>query len=277
MATKKISGYTEKTTYADDDLFLIEQAAGSYRKFSSSRLTRVIRSNIILTIGSGGDYATYKAAMDYLRDKWIMRGATVTLQQISDLAVSSSSDYNYTDCNCVLYMSHPCSRRIEIDLNGCDIVIGAGDTTVIHGLICSSGSYLKIYSSLPGSVIRNTNTGVESCGIHLLPGSVFQNSTSSANYITLGASTYGFSYGFSAENGLPTIIGYIHSCYNGYGFLAYYSSVISAEHVDVSDNSTGGFYAYMGGNINRSGCTGSQATNTSPALDTVGNYNSFIH
>jgi len=40
MATKKISGYTEKTTLADNDLFLIEQAAGTYRKATSNAIKR---------------------------------------------------------------------------------------------------------------------------------------------------------------------------------------------------------------------------------------------
>ena len=38
MANKKISGYTEKTALDTTDLFLVEQAAGTYRKATSTAI-----------------------------------------------------------------------------------------------------------------------------------------------------------------------------------------------------------------------------------------------
>lgn len=278
MATKKISGYTEKTTLADNDLFLLEQEAGTYRKFSSSRVIRSITASTVITIGTGGDYANYHLAMAYLKNKWINSNITVTLSQISDISLTSRSNYTSPPGTyCILEMAHPCSRNISIDLNGYSVDIGDG-TDTCDGFTCASGNYLHIYSSAggAGSIIKSNKNGY-GFGVYARPRSYIICNTASASYpITIGANSYGFGYGSYCDGGRIDL-GYSNLYYNTYGGYCTAGGFVIGTTADVANNTAGvGWYAIRGGQIRRSGCTGAQAASVVPNIETLGNYNAYI-
>jgi len=278
MATKKISGYTEKTTLADDDLFLLEQAAGTYRKFSSSRVTKIITSNTTLTVGTGGDFADYVTAMAYLRNKWIPANITVTLYQVSDLSLTSRSSYTQASgYYSILEMDHPCSRNISVNTNGYSTNIGNGSDESCNGFTCQPNCRLNIYSGSGGAgTIITSNYNGHGYALHCFSGGEIYNNNSALYPITLGANGHGFEMGVSARNNSFISCGYLNAYYNSYGVYTALGGVVASSAIDIANNSNG-FYAIYNSFIYGSGATGAQATSASPTIQTVGNHNSYIY
>lgn len=273
MANKKISGYTEKTALDTTDLFLIEQAAGTYRKVSSSTLTQVITSSVTYTIGSGGDFADFVTAMAYLKNKWIPHNVTVTLQLCSNLVLSTQASYTFGAYRAAVYMNHPCSIQIRINTNGWNITVGDG-TTDVNGFVVANSSALIL--SDPGvdtgSLIAAKNG--TACGIYVYPGGYFNGP--SGHRLIVGASGYGFGYACYCGLGAIAEMGYMDIRSSAYYGVYCDGGRMDATQITIADNASGGFFATRSGFVFRSGCTGDQATSANPTIGTVSSDGSRI-
>lgn len=274
MANKKISGYTEKTSLASDDLFLIEQSAGTYRKVSSSTLTHVITSSVTYTIGSGGDFANFVQAMAYLKNKWIPSSSIVTLRLCSNLSLTTAASYNYNGTYAILVMSYPCSLQIVVDLAGYSINVGNGSDTV-HGFLVRPGCVLSITSSAAGAIVKTNKSGY-GYGFYANTDSYLL-ACQSGYSIQLGASGAGWLHGIHSDAlGAHINSGSANVYYNTYGCYAQCMGYIGFAG-DIANNATRGFQSIVGGRIYRNGCTGAQATDSSPAVGVESSDGSWVN
>lgn len=267
MANKKISGYTEVTTYDDTSFYLLENSSGYYRKQSSNRLTRVITSSVTYTIGTGGDFANFVLAMDFLKNKLIPYNVTVTLQLCSDLVLSTPASYTWPSGKlAALEMEHPCSSQIYIDLSGHSVALYGG-----CGFYCGCSKTMQlINSSITASDIKAMNLNV-TYGVQVWFGNILL-----SRNIRIGYNSSNVMHScISAEHGHMIVFNSIEMCNASYGVNAH-SSFVWCESANIHNISTLGFYADLGSNIDRRNSTGDAATSCSPAIGSIGNYNSYI-
>lgn len=275
MATKKISGYTEVTTYDDTSFYLLENSSGNYRKQSSSRLTRVITSSVTYTIGTGGNYANFVLAMDFLKNKWMPSNVIVTLRLCSDLHLTTRASYNfYNEAYAILYMKHPCSNQIVIDLNGYNIDVGDG-TDTCHGFLAKTGCVLYLTNGSATTSVISSNKNGYGYGLYTYQLAFINVSNSTGHRIQFGASGVGF-YNCIHSAGGCLIAGYSNLYYAGSnGAIAVSNGIIYAHYVDIANNASG-FYSLYGSYIYRNGATGAQATNASPAVGVESSDGSWV-
>ncbi len=266
--------YAAQISFQDGELIVAEDVNANFTELydrvgalesDPGTVNNVITASVTKTVGTGGDFANFIEANEWLQDKMIAQGAIVTLQLTGDLTLSDPASYTWSDgFKAGIHIEHRDGNRIIIDLGGYTLTVGNG-TDSVYGIFINKGCYLTVKS---GMLLSENNEG--GTGIAASQGSrIFVNSD-----VFIGSAIKGFRYGIEATyNSFIFADGVtIQGCFV-YGILAYHSSCIRAQN-SVSNNNHEGYRAELNSFIDSLGST----TNCGwyPAQGTESNDHSYI-
>ncbi|MDJ0841208.1 MAG: hypothetical protein QNK37_32145 [Acidobacteriota bacterium] len=182
--------------------------------------------NADYTINVPADFSTVQSALDYLSDKTMKAGITLTIQ----VADGTYNSYG------LIEMKHPQGDQIHIVGNtttpaNCTINFSAG------GFYATNG---KTIGLIDGFLLKGATSGDH--GVWADKNAV----------INLGQNIEirDFNHGVYATNGANIDAQYVESSYNaGVGFLAYMGATINATNTYASYNGASGYTAFHSGSI----------------------------
>lgn len=264
----------------------------------------VITTDTMYEIGTGGDFSDLQTAINALCGYTIYGDKTVTLKLIT----------GFSPVNVV--QLHPQGNNILIDFNGFTYEVSTGtaftagagcvlrltntganmkirtlDNGVDYGVFTRENGVIKVEQASATITVGESGKGFrmgvrpERGGRIIAPYLIIEYSTQDGIFGNAGGYMF-MNLGVSRHNGSQGLNFTRHSSFEGAGIIlnnngTYGAGCTDKSSMDLTDcniysNSSGGFRADDSGFIQRTGATGAQATNSSPALDTLSADGSYV-